>query len=238
MPRLVLEMQLRQGPFVLEMQSCTDAGVLALFGPSGSGKTTALEAIAGLRRPVSGRIEVAGRTLYSSATGIDRPPRARGVGYVPQEALLFPHLDVRRNILYGFRRGARLPLARVLSMLEIESLVDRRVSGLSGGERQRVALARALMSGPSILLLDEPLAAVEIPLRARILDALAAARREMDLPMLYVTHEAREARVIADEVVVLSEGKVVTTGPPGEALADAALDAAPPRDRMTGFGPG
>src|SRR3954471_496553 len=143
-----LAFTLEQDGFVLEIDHHAESRVLALFGPSGSGKTTCLEAIAGLRAPSQGRIAIAGRDLYSSHTGLDLPPRLRGVGYVPQDALLFPHLDVRGNLLFGARRsrpghGNHFALEDVLTIVEAGSLLNRRVSALSGGERQRVALARA-----------------------------------------------------------------------------------------------
>jgi molybdate transport system ATP-binding protein len=211
---LRLDFVLRQGDFTLELYERLDALVVALFGPSGSGKTTALEAVAGLRRPAAGVIEVGGRDLYSSVRRIDLPPRERGIGYVPQDSVLFPHMNVRKNILYGAARGTSIALASVLEILEIESLIDREVASLSGGERQRVALARALMSSPKLLLLDEPLAALDLSLRRRIVPCLRRIRDELGVPMAYVSHDAAEVRAIADHVVVLDRGRVVASGEP------------------------
>ena len=211
---LRLEFVLRQGDFTLELHERLDVLVVALFGPSGSGKTTALEAVAGLRRPNAGVIEVGGQELFSSARRLDLPARARGIGYVPQDSVLFPHMNVRKNILYGARRGTGVPLERVLEILEIDSLIDREVASLSGGERQRVALARALMSSPKLLLLDEPLAALDLSLRRRIVPCLRRVRDELGVPMAYVSHDETEVRAIADYVIVLDRGRTVASGDP------------------------
>ncbi len=225
--RIDLAFTLEQDGFVLEIDHHADSRVLALFGPSGSGKTTCLEAIAGLRVPARGRIAIAGRELYESNRRLHLPPRLRGVGYVPQDALLFPHLDVRGNVLFGAARtrahgkDSRVALEEVLAIVEAASLLDRRVPGLSGGERQRVALARALMSSPDILLLDEPLAAVELPLRRRIVASLGRIRDELGVPVIYVTHDPAELKSVADTVIVLDEGRVVTVGAPESIGTDA-----------------
>jgi molybdate transport system ATP-binding protein len=205
---IAVDIELAQGSFTLTAAFELAGGAAALFGPSGSGKTTILDAIAGLRAPRRGAIAIAGRVLYSSDARVNVPPHMRHVGYVPQDVALFPHMDVRRNLVYGSHSGASPDLDRVLSMLEIDSLVDRRVTELSGGERQRVALGRALMSGPSLLLLDEPLAAVDVPLRRRILPYLRRIRDEMRIPILYVSHDRDEVDELADAVVRLERGLV------------------------------
>jgi molybdate transport system ATP-binding protein len=205
---IAIDIALKQGSFSLVAAVNLDARVAALFGPSGSGKTTILDTIAGLRTPDRGSIAIGERVLFSSEARINLPPHQRHVGYVPQDVALFPHMDVRRNLLYGRHPGASPDLDRVVGMLEIGKLVDRRVTDLSGGERQRVALGRALMSGPSLLLLDEPLAAVDVPLRKRILPYLRRVRDDLKLPIVYVSHDREEVEARAAVVVRLEDGKV------------------------------
>jgi molybdate transport system ATP-binding protein len=211
---IALDFVLRQGAFTLEIRHRTDARITALFGPSGSGKTTILDALAGLRRPSQGSIVVGPHTLFDLDRRVDQPPHRRHVGYVTQDVALFPHMTVRRNVLYGRRDGQKLALPAVAAMLEIEALLDRRVPQLSGGEKQRVALARALMSSPELLLLDEPLAAVDVERRRRILPYLERVRDDLGVPILYVSHDAGEVRQLADHVIVLESGKVVRAGSP------------------------
>lgn len=203
-----LDIELSQGSFVLVARVQLEARAAALFGPSGAGKTTILDAIAGLRTPRQGSITIDGRVLFSSRDRVNLPPRQRRVGYVPQDVALFPHMDVRRNLLYGRHPGVSPELDRVVRMLEIAPLLDRPVTDLSGGERQRVALGRALMSGPSLLLLDEPLAAVDVPLRRRILPYLQRVRDELAVPIVYVSHDREEVDALADAVVMVDGGRV------------------------------
>lgn len=205
---IVLDFRLAQGGFILDIRQRLDARVVALFGASGAGKTTILDAIAGLRRPAAGTIAVGEHVLFSSQARIDRPPHQRRVGYVPQDVALFPHMNVRRNLLYGRRRGGSLSLGDVAGMLEIAALLERDVAQLSGGERQRIALGRALMSGPEILLLDEPLAAVDVELRRRILPYLQRIRDSLAIPIVYVTHAVEEVRQLADAVLIVEAGLV------------------------------
>ena len=220
-----LEFTLRQGAFRVAIAERSDAQALALFGPSGSGKTTVVEAIAGLRRPDRGTIAVSGRRLFASDARVDLRPRERRAGYVPQDVLLFPHMSVRGNVLYGVRdpdpaigEPQVAGLEQVLELLELAELMDRRVDSLSGGERQRVALARALMAQPAVLLLDEPMAAVDLPRRRRILDVLLRIRDELRVPIVYVAHSPDEVARIADRVLVLDTGRVVAAGAPADVL--------------------
>jgi molybdate transport system ATP-binding protein len=206
---IALDFRLSQGSFTLDINIRLDKPVTALFGPSGAGKTTVLDAVAGLRPPASGSISINDRVVFDSRDGINVPTHRRHVGYVAQDVALFPHMSVRRNVLYGRRDGQKLALPMVSKMLEIEGLLNRNVPQLSGGERQRVALARALMSAPELLLLDEPLAAVDVERRRRILPYLERVRDELRVPIVYVTHDRSEANQLADEVIVLQEGRVI-----------------------------
>ena len=217
-PPFELRFSLTQGAFTVAADLEFTARAVALFGPSGSGKTTILEAIAGLRAPQHGRIAVRGRVLCDTKTHTNVPVRDRHVGYVPQDVLLFPHLDVKKNVTYARERRAIVDVPDLDHLLGLTTLMDRKVSGLSGGERQRVALARALYSGPDVLLLDEPLAAVDLARRRLILDVLVAIRDDLQVPLVYVTHSPEEARAIADYAIVLDEGKVVAAGPPAAVL--------------------
>ena len=197
---LSIDVTLRQGGFALSVRDEASVEVLGLFGPSGSGKTSLLEAIAGIRRPDAGEIRIGDRVLYSSAKKIDLPARDRHIGYVPQDALLFPNLDVKGNIEYGARSG---DFDSLVAILDLQALLDRRVQMLSGGEKQRVAIARALMTRPSILLLDEPLAGVDRERRELILPYILRIRRELHVPLIYVTHDEAELHSIADRVLRL-----------------------------------
>lgn len=214
---IALDFTLRQGTFELEVHERLESRITALFGPSGAGKTTILDVIAGLRRPRRGTIQLHGRTVFGA--GVNLPPHERHVGYVTQDVALFPHMSVRRNVLYGRRPGQKLSLESVAGMLEIPGLIDRAVGQLSGGERQRVALARALMSAPEVLLLDEPLAAVDVDRRRRILPYVERVRDELGVPIIYVTHDADEVRRLADHVLVLDNGRITRAGPPLLAFA-------------------
>jgi molybdate transport system ATP-binding protein len=212
------------GHFELEIDVSFDARVAAIFGPSGTGNTTVLDAIAGLREMTAGEIEVSGRTLFSSSRRIDLPPQERAIGYVPQEGALFPHLSVRSNILFGAERPVykrkltTISMEHVVEVLEINKLLDRPVTKLSGGEAQRVALARAILSCPQLLLLDEPLAALDIGLKERILPYLGRVRDQFSIPMIYVTHNLTEVLALADWVLMLQQGRLVAQGVPREVL--------------------
>ena len=203
-----LTFRLQQGDFLLDIDEQLQAGITALFGPSGAGKTTVLDAMAGLRTPASGTIAVGSRVLFDAASRTNLPPHSRHVGYVPQDVALFPHMSVRRNVLYGRRAGQKLSLETVAAMLEVGALLDRRVPELSGGERQRVALARALMSAPEVLLLDEPLVAVDVERRRRILPYLLRVRDELGIPVIYVSHDRAEVDQLADRVLEIVDGRV------------------------------
>jgi molybdate transport system ATP-binding protein len=194
-------------------------GATLVFGASGAGKSCLLAAIAGLVKPDKGRIEIAGETLFDSSRAMNLPTEARRIGFVFQEARLFPHMSVRANLNYGSkRRKEHAPAARfddVVALLGIAGLLERRPRTLSGGEKQRVAIGRALLSNPRLLLLDEPLAALDDPRKAEILPFLERLRDEIGIPMLYVTHSMDEVARMADHLVLLDGGKVAAAGAPG-----------------------
>jgi molybdate transport system ATP-binding protein len=198
--------------FTLQVDVTLQCQVTGLLGPSGAGKTSLLDLIAGLRRPASARIALDDLVLTDIATGVFMPPRLREIGYVPQDLALFPHLSVRKNLLYGCRNGQpSAPLfsfEHVTSVLQIEPLLARGTGELSGGERQRVALARALLSSPRLLLLDEPLASLDADLKSKIIPYLRRVREEFPLPILYVTHGPDEVLALCDEVLELRRGQV------------------------------
>ena len=235
--RFALRLRAPLAGFELDVTLESSARHLGLFGPSGAGKTTLLELVAGWRTPREGRIELDGELLFDSARGVSLPVRARGLGYVPQEGLLFPHLDVCANLAAGLGRARsrlgdpRALFERVCAVLELGALLERFPATLSGGERQRVALGRALCSGPDALLLDEPLAGLDLALRRRILPYLVRTAEEFVLPMLYVSHDPRELAILCDEVVRLERGRVTAQGPPADVFAAVwraeALEGAP-----------
>jgi molybdate transport system ATP-binding protein len=213
---------LTQGSFSLEVELASSSCRLALFGPSGAGKTSLLECVAGWRRLTAGRIAVRAHTFFDSAQGLDEPIERRGLGYVPQDGLLFPHWDVRANLAAGAKRAGKAAadhFRRAVEVLELGALLDQRVAELSGGERQRVALARALCSGPSALLLDEPLASLDAALRRRVLPYLIRVAREYELALLFVSHDPLEVATLCDEVCVLERGRLVAQGAPADVLA-------------------
>ncbi len=210
--------------FRLEMDfTVRHPGLTALFGPSGSGKSTCVNAISGLLKPEAGRIEINGKPVFDSATGLDVPARRRRVGYVFQDARLFPHLSVRRNLDFGARRSPEPPSAaeraHVIEFLGIGHLLDRRPGTLSGGERQRVALGRALLMKPAVLLLDEPLAALDQARKAEILPHLERLRDEARIPIVLVSHALDDVARLADEIVVVNEGRSVAAGPVEQVLS-------------------
>ncbi len=210
--------------FTLEVNLEIQSQVTAIFGPSGAGKTSLLDLVAGLRRPKSALIQLNERRLTDTALGLNVPARAREMGYVPQDLGLFPHLSVRRNLLFGYK-PAHNPLfsfEHVVDVLEIQPFLTRGVTDLSGGEKQRVALARALLTAPRLVLLDEPLASLDLKLKARIVPYLRRVRDEFQLPMLYVTHDPAEVEALCDEVLVIERGRFVRRGKPQEIFTNAS----------------
>jgi len=234
---LDIDITVAQGPFRLTVAWRSDERFLGVFGHSGAGKTTLLETLAGLRGGAQGRIVVNGEVWLDSSRGVRQPAERRGVGYVPQDLLLYPHRDVMGNLRAGHRRAVTsgrtaIDERRVIEVLELSDLRRRDVASLSGGERQRVALGRALLSGASLLLLDEPLASLDLPLRRRILPYLVRAGDAFGIPTLYVSHDATEIRVLCAEVLVLSAGRAVALGPPDDVFTGETVL---PMARAEGF---
>lgn len=220
---LLVDVTHRQGEFTLGATFSAADGLTALSGPSGSGKTTLINLIAGLIPLQRGRILFDDRVWNDTDAGIFVPPHRRRIGYVFQEARLFPHVSVRANLAYGMGNVAKAErparMARVADLLRIAPLLDRRPSGLSGGERQRVALGRALLSAPELLLMDEPLSALDAGLKADILPDIERIRDAEGIPILYISHSIEEVARLATRVVALEAGRIVATGGPEAAFA-------------------
>jgi molybdate transport system ATP-binding protein len=214
---LAVDVRHRLERIALDVSIRAGGGLTAIVGPSGAGKTTLLHLVAGLIQPDQGRIVLGDDVLVDTVRGVGLPPNRRRIGYVTQESRLFPHLTVRQNLAYGHwftpMGERRLTLPAVVDMMDLATLLARRPSRLSGGERQRVALGRALMTSPRLLLLDEPLAAVDVARRQEILPYLDRLRLELALPTLYVTHAVEEIAARAEAVVAMDEGRVVSVQP-------------------------
>lgn len=228
-------------PFTLQSRFASTAERIVLFGPSGVGKTMTIQAIAGLQRPDRGHVRLGDRTLFDAAKGIDLPAKDRRVGYVFQDYALFPHLSVARNIAFGllptlpWRLSAahRRQVGEIMKALDIDGLQARLPASLSGGQRQRVALARALIREPDVLLLDEPFSALDVSLRDRVRDELAAIQHRFRVPMVLISHDLDDVRLFADTLVLYEAGRTVRTVQRQEGDGDAPLAAAQASLRMT-----
>ncbi len=219
--------RLARRDFAFDVAFSAGAGITALFGPSGSGKSTAIRLLAGLERPDAGRIALDGTTVLDIGAGISLPVHRRRIGLVFQDALLFPHLSVRSNLTYGrwFTpvSDRKIGFDDVVEVLGIGHLLTRRPATLSGGERQRVAIGRALLKSPRLLLMDEPLAALDTPRKREILPFIERLRDEFAIPIVYVSHSVEEVARLAARVVRLDHGHVVAAGPPADVLAPVSL---------------
>lgn len=230
LPALDLRLERRLPGFRLDLHLRAGPGVTALFGPSGAGKTMVVDAIAGLNRPDAGWVRVGERVLFDSAAGIFVPPERRRIGYVFQNARLFPHLSVAANLRYGLRlcprRERRIGWDEVVALLDLASLLARRPHHLSGGERRRVAIGRALLASPRLLLMDEPLTGLDPARRAEVLGFLDRLRAISAVPIVYVSHHVEEIVRLADRVAVLRGGRLVAFGPVEEVFARADIQHA------------
>ena len=204
--------------FTLRVDFALHGSRLVILGPSGAGKSLTLQAIAGLLKPDSGLIELDGRTVFDSRSGIDLPARARKIGYLFQDYALFPHLTVAQNIAFGLNSGPRNPSKRLndprlvhwLKVLHLQDLAQQFPDQLSGGQRQRVALARALACEPRALLLDEPFAALDVGLRQQMREELDSLQRRLDIPLLLITHDPEDAQVFGEQLLYLKEGQLLS----------------------------
>ena len=227
-PRLTVDIEQSLGAFQLQAAFAAEGrGLTALFGPSGAGKSAILAAIAGATTPDRGRIALGSLVLFDRVTGVNLPPEQRGIGWVFQDARLFPHLSVDANLRYGLRRAKGRPTTvafdEVIDVLGIGHLLQRRPRHLSGGERQRVAMGRALLSQPRILLMDEPLSALDAARKAEILPFLERLKTAFDLPILYVSHALTEVTRLADRMVLIENGHILAQGPLSEVLVRGDL---------------
>jgi molybdate transport system ATP-binding protein len=217
-----VEIEQHLGTFHLDVKFAAEAPIVGIFGRSGAGKSSVINAIAGITKPSHGVIRVNDALLFDGAAGVNLPPEKRRVGYVFQDPLLFPHLDVEANLLYGQRRRTNaerfIEPGRVIDLLGLGAFLRRMPHALSGGERQRVAIGRALLAQPRILLMDEPLAALDVPRKIEILDYVERLRDELHIPIVYVSHSVTEITRLADTVVILSEGKCVAAGDVDEVM--------------------
>jgi molybdate transport system ATP-binding protein len=221
------QVRLPLASFTLEIDATFDRPITGVFGPSGAGKTSLLDLIAGLRRPIAGKIQLGDEVLFDNAAALVLPPRLRRIGYVPQDLALFPHLSVRANLMYGHQtsdaQDELFSLRHVAEVMEIAPLLDRSTQNLSGGEQQRVAFARAILSSPRLILLDEPMSSLDTRLKARLIPFLRRMRDEFRIPLIYVTHDESELTALCDEVLLLEQGQIVGRGSPSDALPAGGL---------------
>ncbi|MGV3772593.1 MAG: ATP-binding cassette domain-containing protein [Verrucomicrobiales bacterium] len=221
--------QLPLRSFSLQIDAALEHGIVSLFGPSGAGKTTLIELIAGLRKPAGGEMVLDGITLAAPRQNIWMPPQQRRIGYLPQDLCLFPHLTVIENILFADKAASKTAdptnfhhLDHLVQTLEIAPLLQRMPSQISGGEKQRVALARALRMKPRLLLLDEPFASLDQPLRKRLVPFLRRMREVFHVPIIYVSHDADEVADLSDAICVMEQGRFVAQGTPEQVFCKVA----------------
>ncbi|QFT12676.1 molybdenum ABC transporter ATP-binding protein ModC [Vibrio sp. THAF190c] len=224
MSELILKYQQKLGETEFDVDlTLPSQGITAIFGRSGAGKTSLINAISGLKNPDRGQIKVSGKTLFDSARGIDLPVHKRQVGYVFQESRLFPHMKVSSNLKYGVKTPDQKHFDQVVGLLSLEALLDRYPAKLSGGEKQRVAIGRALLSKPSILLMDEPLASLDLPRKREVMPFLENLSESVKIPIVYVTHSLNEILRLSNYLVILDQGKVLSAGQTEQVWASRAM---------------
>ena len=224
MSALVLKYQQQLGETFFDIDlELPNSGITAIFGRSGAGKTSLINAISGLKKPDKGLISVSGTTLFDSEQGINLPTHRRNVGYVFQESRLFPHMKVSANLKYGVNGTDKAHFDQIVSLLSLSSLLDRYPARLSGGEKQRVAIGRALLSKPSILLMDEPLASLDLPRKREVMPFLENLSETVQIPIIYVTHSLNEILRLANHLVIIDQGRVVSSGVTEQVWASRAM---------------
>jgi len=221
------DIKLARGQFALDASLKSEARVIGLFGPSGAGKSTLLNVLAGSIKPAQGKVVINGRCLLDTDSGIDIPMHQRRIGMVYQDGRLFPHMSVRNNLVYGMRllpeTARRYSLERITELLEIGPLLEQRPAQLSGGERQRVALGRALLASPDCLLMDEPMASLDVRLKSQILPFLRRVKEETAVPMIYVSHAMPEILDLTQQLAVMQDGRILSYGDYHEVLTSQAV---------------
>ncbi len=224
MSALILQYQQQLGETFFDIDlELPSRGITAIFGRSGAGKTSLINAISGLKQLDKGLISVSGTTLFDSQNGINLPTHKRNVGYVFQESRLFPHMKVAANLKYGMKSVDKAHFEEIVSLLSLGSLLDRYPARLSGGEKQRVAIGRALLSKPSILLMDEPLASLDLPRKREVMPFLENLSESVQIPIIYVTHSLNEILRLANHLVIIDQGKVISSGVTEEVWASRAM---------------
>ncbi|WP_052879562.1 molybdenum ABC transporter ATP-binding protein ModC [Vibrio coralliirubri] len=224
MSALILQYQQQLGETFFDIDlELPSSGITAIFGRSGAGKTSLINAISGLKQPDKGLISVSGTTLFDSENGVNLPTHKRNVGYVFQESRLFPHMKVAANLKYGMKSVDKAHFEQIVSLLSLGSLLDRYPARLSGGEKQRVAIGRALLSKPSILLMDEPLASLDLPRKREVMPFLENLAETVQIPIIYVTHSLNEILRLANHLVIIDQGKVISSGVTEEVWASRAM---------------
>lgn len=210
---LHLDIYKKLGDFSLDVRFSAGDGIFALLGSSGNGKSLVLNSIAGFIKPDKGHISFGDHHFFDSRHSVNEKPEKRGVGYVLQEAYLFPHLNVQANLIYGRRKNCRYSLEEVVDVLEIGHLLNRQPARLSGGEKQRVSIGRALLSNPRLLLMDEPVSSLDEESCWKILNFIKEVHRNFTMPILFVSHSVQEVEFLADEIGIIDKGKIIEYGP-------------------------